>query len=258
MAKKKKYSTRYERNKKVYYDNRSVTETSNNSDNKKIVLLILIISILCNAIFLVKINSMSEHNKEIKQDYKDEVNEIKDSYSNYLFLGDSITDFYDLDKYYKDFPVVNSGISGNTTDDILDDMKNRVYDYNPSKVFLLIGTNDLIHNKSVDEIVDNIKKIIDEINESRPQTKIYLESIYPVNKDIDEDMVNVRDNKDIKKINKELEKYCKDSNCTYLNIYDELINKDGNFDEKYTDDGLHPNDKGYEVVTKELKKYLED
>ena len=128
----------------------------------------------------------------------------------------------------------------------------------PAKIFLLIGTNDLIHNKSVDEIVDNIKKIIDEINESRPQTKIYLESIYPVNKDIDEDMVNVRDNKDIKKINKELKKYCKDSNCTYLNIYDELINKDGNFDEKYTDDGLHPNDKGYEVVTKELKKYLED
>ena len=44
---------------------------------------------------------------------------------NYLFLGDSITDFYDLDKYYKDLPVVNSGISGNTIDDILKDMKKR-------------------------------------------------------------------------------------------------------------------------------------
>ena len=63
------------------------------------------------------------------------IDNLKSEYTNYLFLGDSITDFYDLDEYYKDLPVVNSGVSGNTTADILNDMKNRVYNYNPSKYF---------------------------------------------------------------------------------------------------------------------------
>ena len=79
---------------------------------------------------------------------------------NVVFLGDSITDFYDLDKYYPDVKVVNSGIDGNSTYQVLDDMKERVYIYNPSKVFILIGTNDIIHGKNVDEIVNNIKKIM--------------------------------------------------------------------------------------------------
>ena len=43
---------------------------------------------------------------------------------NYVFLGDSITSRYDLDKYFPDYKykVVNSGIGGNKTSDILDDM----------------------------------------------------------------------------------------------------------------------------------------
>ena len=192
-----------------------------------------------------------------KKDYEKEIESLKDEYTNYLFLGDSITDYYDLDKYYEGLPVVNSGISGNTTEDILNDMKNRVYNYNPSKVFLLIGTNDLIHDKNVDEITSNIEKIISEINGNKPQAEIYVESIYPVNDNLDEDMVNVRDNDDIIEINKQVKKYCTDNGYTYINMYDKLLDEDGNFSEKYTDDGLHPNENGYEIITKEIKKYLD-
>ena len=58
---------------------------------------------------------------------------------NYLFIGDKITEDYDLLKYYEKKPVVNEGKAGNMTDDILNNMKNRIYQYNPSKIFLLIG-----------------------------------------------------------------------------------------------------------------------
>ena len=176
---------------------------------------------------------------------------------NYLFLGDSITDFYDLDKYYKDLPVVNSGISGNTTDDILKDMKKRAYQYNPSKVFLLIGTNDLTHDKSNEEIVEGVEKIIEGIKENRPKAEIYLESIYPVNYKLSPKMVNVRKNDDIKEINEKLEDYCEDNDITYIDMYDLLKDDDDNFDSIYTDDGLHPNDEGYETITKKLKKYID-
>ena len=174
-----------------------------------------------------------------------------------MFLGDSITDYYDLDKYYKGLPVVNSGISGNTTNDILNDMKARVYNYNPSKVFLLIGTNDLVHDISVDDIVSNIEKIISDIKDNRLQAEIYVESVYPVNDNLDEEMVDVRNNNDIKDINKKIKKYCDDNDYIYINIYDKLLDDDGNFSEEYTDDGLHPNDNGYEVITEEVKKFLD-
>ena len=176
--------------------------------------------------------------------------------SNYLFLGDSITEYYDLGKYFIDLPVVNSGISGDTTDDILSNMKERVYDYNPSKIFLLIGTNDLEIDKSVDEVVDDIKEIVKGIKDNRPKAEIYIESVYPVNSDINEDLVDKRENEDIIAINEELEEYAEEENLTYIDIYNLLVTEDGVLNTEYTKDGLHLNDKGYDVVTKTLEKYL--
>ena len=178
---------------------------------------------------------------------------------NIVFLGDSITHGYNLEKYFPNNSVVNSGIDGNNTQDILDNLKERVYRYNPSKVFLLIGTNDILY-KDKEEIIDNIKKIIDNIKKERPNCKIYLESIYPINdtddEKIDHDMVGTRENDDIKKINKELELYASKNNIPYINMYDQLIDEDGNLNLEYTREGLHLSDKGYEVVTDNLKKYL--
>ena len=262
-TKKKKYTTRLEKNKRIYYKNNSVKDSHKKSNNK-LILIVLVISLFVNAFFLLRVNnldssvdSLNTTIEENKKDYEKEIESLKDEYTNYLFLGDSITDFYDLDKYYKGLPIVNSGISGNTTDDILDDMKARVYDYNPSKVFLLIGTNDLIHDSSVDDIASNIEKIVNEINSNKPQAEIYVESVYPVNDNLDEDMVDVRNNDDIMEINEEIKKYCDDNGYTYINMYDKLLDDDGNFNEEYTDDGLHPNGKGYEVITEEIKKYLD-
>lgn len=262
-AKKKKYTTRLEKNKRIYYKNNSVKDSHKKSNNK-LILIVLVISLFVNAFFLLRVNnldssvdSLNTTIEENKKDYEKEIESLKDEYTNYLFLGDSITDFYDLDKYYKGLPIVNSGISGNTTKDILNDMKNRVYNYNPSKVFLLIGINDLGNQKSADEIVSNIKEIITNINNNKPNAEIYIESIFPINKNIDEDLIKVKDNNSVIEVNKLLEKYCDEKGYTYINIYNKLLDEDGNFSEEYTDDGLHPNEKGYEIITKELKKYLD-
>ena len=179
---------------------------------------------------------------------------------NFLFLGDSITDFYSLEEYYDNLPVVNSGISGNKTTDILNDMKTRVYQYNPTKVFLLIGTNDL---DSTDEDIvevtfDNIKKIVNEIRENRSDATIYVESVYPVNSTIENNSVSNRTNKKIRNLNKKLSSYCDGENCNYINLYDDLIDDEGNLKEEYTEDGLHLNSLGYVVITRELLPYLNE
>lgn len=174
---------------------------------------------------------------------------------NYLFVGDSITARYDLDKYFKDMPVINSGVSGNKTKDILNDMNERIYKYNPSKVFLLIGTNDY-SSLSNSDTVKNIGKIIDGIKDNREYAEVYVQSIYPVNKDISESSVSDRNNEDITEMNKEIKKLCKEKSVNYINMYDLLVDEEGNLDENYTKDGLHLDSDGYEVVTEEIMKIL--
>lgn len=229
--------------------------------NNKILNFCLMVSILISVLLFgfIVYHFTSFNHKKVEVDVKTIKNIVIDD--NYLFLGDSITDFYDLEKFYPDMPVVNSGISGNTTQDILDDMENRVYRYNPSKVFIVIGINDLSRRKSVDEIVDNIKEIVNKIQENRPYCKIYLESVYPVNT-TENDKINMstvtenRKNEDIKKINEELKKFSKEEKITYIDMFNLLKDEDDNLKLEYTTEGLHISEKGYEVITKEIMKYL--
>ena len=64
-----------------------------------------------------------------------------------LFLGDSITERYNFKKYFPNHKIINSGVGGNLTTDILDDLDNRVFIYKPDKVFILIGINDIIYTE---------------------------------------------------------------------------------------------------------------
>lgn len=171
---------------------------------------------------------------------------------NFVFLGDSITNGYNLDKYYPEYPTVKSGVNGYKTQDILNNMNKMVYIYNPSKVFLLIGINDIHAGKSKEYIINNIEKIIDNIKENRKNAKIYVESIYPVNSKIR----NNSKNDFTIEVNKAIKKLCKEKNIVYINIHDLLIDNNGDLKKKYTTDGLHLSEDGYKVVTKEIKKYL--
>ena len=176
-----------------------------------------------------------------------------------VFLGDSITSRCDLDKYFPNYNVYNSGIAGNMTKDILDNMENRVFVYNPTKVFILIGTNDLVYS-GLDNggIKNNIEEIINKIYEKNSNTKIYLESIYPVNNSLNKEIVETRTNDNIKDLNNKIEKICNNNKCTYINMYDNLTDKNGNIKRIYTVDGLHLNKIGYKVVASKLTKYLNE
>ena len=168
-----------------------------------------------------------------------------------VFLGDSITSRCDLDKYFPNYNVYNSGIAGNMTKDILDNMENRVFVYN--------GTNDLVYSGlDNDGIKNNIEEIINKIYEKNSNTKIYLESIYPVNNSLNKEIVETRTNDNIKDLNNKIEKICNNNKCTYINMYDNLTDKNGNMKRIYTVDGLHLNKIGYKVVASKLTKYLNE
>lgn len=228
-----------------------------------LIIVLLVIACLFFMAFIAYHYLFFDHSEKVKVVTKKEevVEKVVDN--NYLFLGDSITEQYDLKEYYEDYPVVNSGVSGDFTSSIVEDMKKRVYDYNPSKVFLLIGINDLRKGKDVSEIVSNTKEIIELIKENRPYSEIYLESIYPINK-TDDDKISDSvkdikfDNEKIIEVNDLLKDLAKDEKITYVDLYNKLIDDDGNLNISYTKDGLHISSEGYECITKELMKYIKD
>lgn len=190
------------------------------------------------------------------------IEEKKVMSENIVFLGDSITEGYDLDKYFEKHYHVQSGHSGDKTKDILNNMNERVYQYNPSKVFIMLGINNYVaDDDSPEDVMNDIKKICEKIEERNPYTEIYIESIYPYsNVWKEEHDGGARDEetvvKKIKETNKLLMKYAIEKDYKYIDLYSLLVDKDGKYDLKYTDDGLHPNEEGYKVVTAELLKYM--
>ena len=231
----------------------------NKTSKKKFKGIIIAYRIICVVLvgmllFLLKVQADNKKPIIIKQEVMN---------PNIVMLGDSITDFYDLDKYYgSDTLIVNSGIGGNRAHDIINDIRNRVYAYNPSKVFLLIGVNDILYDDATPEqVVSQIDEIVIEIKAKLPNAKIYIESIYPVNnewKDNYDDRVKDEKivNSTIVMTNDQIEEYCEFNNIEYINLYSNLLDENGVLDHNYSDDGLHPNENGYKVITKILKKYM--
>ena len=142
-------------------------------------------------------------------------------------------------------------------------MNKMVYQYNPSKVFILIGINDLELKVDDNVVVNNIRKIVQGIKKNRRYAKIYVESIYPINNSDDDkiegSIINGnRKNSDIIDINNKLVKLTKEEGATYIDLHKELVDGNGLLKIEYTVDGLHLSSEGYEKVTEVLRKYINE
>lgn len=177
-----------------------------------------------------------------------------------IFIGDSITKGFELKEEFDDLIIINKGVDGNKTTDVLDRLDTDVYSFQPSKVFLLIGINDIGKNVESDEIINNIEKIVDNIRQNCPNITIYLQSIYPVNntddKRIDKKHFKYRNNKSVISINKKLKNLASHKEVVYIDVYSHLLDDDNNLKLSYTKEGLHLNKVGYEEVSKIINSYL--
>ena len=260
-GKKKKAPKIENYNTKVVDEEFQKYKPSNKSGEILVTILIIVASYILgflNCYILIYKNHIELDGINVREVEKIKTEVVVDE--NYVFLGDSITEGYDLSKYYGDRPIVNSGISGYKTTDILNNMDKMVYRYNPSKVFILIGINDLNLDIEIEDVILNIENIVTRIKEKRPYAEIYLESVYPINNSndtkINHDMVGIRSNEDVVKVNDGLKQISKDKGITYIDIYSLLLDDSGNLKSEYTTEGLHISDEGYEVITEELKKYI--
>jgi lysophospholipase L1-like esterase len=179
-----------------------------------------------------------------------------------VFVGDSITEGFPIHEMLEyDKPMYNRGISGDTTSGVLIKLKDEIFELEPTKVFLLIGTNDLGQGKEPDEIVRRIEEICLYIKKSLPEVELYIESIYPVNRSefvnlLPIPIVGIRTNDAIQLMNNAIREIAAKNNLTFIDFYSKLIDDAGQLRKDYSYDGLHLSIKGYEIVKEELQKYL--
>lgn len=178
-----------------------------------------------------------------------------------LFVGDSLTQEFLLEEYFGGSLVYNRGIGGDTTEGLLDRMEESVYALMPSKMFLLIGTNDLALKQSPPEVVvENIKNIVLNTKEHCRDTEIFIESLYPTGaegfRDLSSESIKNRSNYVIDIINEKLKLLCQELGIRYIDVNSKLKDKEGKLNPTFTRDGLHLNPRGYEVVIDCLKQYM--
>ena len=173
-------------------------------------------------------------------------------YGSIVFLGNSITEMGDWKKLTGDSTVINRGIGGDITFGVLkrlDEVLNR----KPSKIFLLIGINDIGKDIPPTVIADNIKKIIRRIQTESPATKIILQNLIPVNPTINHFPQHYDKQSKIVETNKLLIGVAKETNVPLVDLNKLFRDTKGNLQEKYTNDGLHINTAGYKIWIDHLK-----
>ena len=174
-----------------------------------------------------------------------------------VLLGDSITDFFNWYELFYDFSkisgqaVYNRGISGDTTDRLLERLNENVLNIEPKNVVLLIGTNDIGRELPLSMSVENVSKIIENTKKVCPDINFILQAVYPINRDM-RDKFEKRSNEKINIMNKEFIKLSEKYDCVWLDITDKLKDETGNLNKEYTYDGLHLNINAYKIVAENI------
>lgn len=174
-----------------------------------------------------------------------------------VFLGNSITEGANWKKLLKDSTVINRGISGDITFGVLN-RTDEVIKLKPSKLFVLIGINDLYKGIPDEIVLQNIFTFVRMLKSGTPNTKIYIQSILPVNTSFKNFPKNYDKDEHIITVNAQLKKLSKHFGYTFIDLYNQFSNSGMQLDVKYSYDGVHLNSPGYIHWVEILKssKYL--
>src|SRR5437868_7487718 len=168
-----------------------------------------------------------------------------------IFFGDSITDLWKLDEYFRDKPYINRGIGGQTTPQMLVRFRQDVIDLQPKVVVILAATNDIAGNTGPmrnDDIEANFASFA-ELARLHGIRLVYS-SILPVHNYTDraKDFFAQRPQARILALNEWLKDYCAKNHIVYLDYFSALVDDKGMLKKDLADDGLHPNAAGFKLM----------
>lgn len=189
-----------------------------------------------------------------------------------VLSGSSLMEYFPVNELQqtqeKQTIIYNRGIAGYVTSELLNSLEECIFELEPSKLFINIGTNDI---SSADgeydpaRLLANYNEILTRIGVRLPECKVYVMAYYPVNAQADfagmdqaakESYFRTRTNAALRGANAEVEKLAAQHGYEFINVNEGLMDPEGNLKEEYTMDGVHMYANGYAVVLHNLKEYL--
>lgn len=163
-----------------------------------------------------------------------------------VFLGNSITDMHDWAEAFNNPHILNRGVSGALSSEILENL-DPIVSGHPKAVFLMIGTNDLGSGIAPAQVADNIRQIVKRFRKESPATKLYLQSILP-------SIVGTRTLENERATNDLIRQIAREYKAVYVDLWDALF--DICMDHNNTLDGLHLKASGYKIWCDIISKYV--
>ena len=190
----------------------------------------------------------NNYNKLIKKFKKSPL-----GYENIVFLGNSITaGGKDWSKRLNYPNIKNRGIGGDVTEGVLRRLDEITY-YKPKAVFLLIGINDLWNTSPIEPTVDyiskNIIRITQEIKKKSPKTKVFVQTILPVEKQIYRVPIN--------EINNFLKSEESKNSYSIIDLHSFFVDDKGLIIEDFFSDGIHLTEEGYNNWVKIIRPIVQ-
>jgi lysophospholipase L1-like esterase len=176
-----------------------------------------------------------------------------------VFLGDSITDNWSRDGFggfFPDKPYINRGISGQTTPQMLIRFRPDVIALKPRVVVILAGTNDISGNTgstTIEAIEGNLASIAELATANN--IKVVFASVLPVSdynkRSNGEQIIRTQQRPPAKilELNNWIKDYAARNGYTYLDYFSAVADDKGFLKEELSNDGLHPNAKGYAIMS---------
>lgn len=169
-----------------------------------------------------------------------------------MMVGNSITEGGNWKRLLADTTVVNRGVSGDITFGLLQRVDD-IIERKPSKLFLLIGINDLSKKIPEEVVLQNILTFVRQVQGRSGSSQIFVQSLLPVNPSFKNFPAGYNVGEAINTINQQLQKIAARFNFTFVDLHAAFIDKDGYLQAQYSNDGLHLNEIGYQRWVKVLK-----
>jgi len=167
-----------------------------------------------------------------------------------VLMGDSITEFWKQRDpgFFDDKPyLVNRGIGGQTTPQMLERFPTDVIALKPKVVVILAGTNDIAGNTgkiSLESIMDNIVKMAEMAK--KHQIKVVLCSVLPAS--AFSWNLQMQPAEKIIQLNKMIKAYADKHHLAYVDYFSATVDGNKGLKKEFSGDGVHPNKKGYKVM----------
>ncbi|MFT0715883.1 GDSL-type esterase/lipase family protein [Flagellimonas lutimaris] len=169
-----------------------------------------------------------------------------------VFTGSSSIRFWnDVQERFPQQQVLNTGFGGSQFSDLEHYLEELILNYNPVKVFIYEGDNDIFAKKRPRKIVKRADNILSTLQQRNPNMEIVLISAKP-------SISRWKYRGRYRRLNRKLNRLASETKgIDFVDVWYPMLDKRKVKQDIFIEDGLHMNDKGYDIWYDVIKDYID-